>query len=80
MAKAKLLPCPFCGGDPAANVYSVSAAVRCVKCGVLMRYWTINGRTPEATEAKALEAWNRRTNDKAPSAKSTRRARPSARA
>ena len=50
---AKLLPCPFCGGEATIDGVKIARAfVQCVGCDV---------ETPEyGTAKKATAAWNRR--------------------
>lgn len=49
----ELIPCPFCGGRPLADVDSLDPNwVYCTDCGVGYHFGTIE---------QAIEAWNRRS-------------------
>ena len=64
---AELKPCPFCGGEAKTHVcaeldnevlkiiYGDKIGVHCGKCGI--------ATLPFTTEAEAIDAWNRRTED-----------------
>jgi hypothetical protein len=58
----KLKPCQFCGGKAncyvAYDTYHVSCT-NALGCPVIPQTWGYD------TEAEAIEAWNRRTNDEA---------------
>lgn len=53
----KLLPCPFCGGEAHPSNWTDQAYVWC-ECGVMTKVYLHSGCVD-----KAIEAWNRRTDD-----------------
>ncbi|MDO4301662.1 MAG: Lar family restriction alleviation protein [Clostridia bacterium] len=63
MAKFKLKPCPFCGGEAVLVNINVSGIndvpnpfeIHCKNCKSCSDWFT--------TEQKAVSAWNRRTNN-----------------
>lgn len=72
MADTKLKPCPFCGGE--ANVVIApmegTAYVECKHCSAMMGRYRKSGESDHKgfwthfeTQEKAIEAWNRRSND-----------------
>lgn len=59
--KEKLLRCPFCGGEPCVQEYifhgyTSTYGVVCLDCCCETRQFF-------TSEAKAIEIWNRRTNN-----------------
>ena len=66
----KLKPCPFCGGEarvtdvipPRLYTKDVAYCVYCSSCDLLFGFDMDYGGE-FATEAEAIEAWNRRSNN-----------------
>lgn len=52
--ETKLLPCPFCNGEPHMHNAMGEWWVHCISCGA--------GPAMSNTSADAIAAWNRRTN------------------
>lgn len=57
MTRTDLKPCPFCGGEAHLSNWSDGAYVWC-ECGVKTEVYLHSGCVD-----KAVEAWNRRTDD-----------------
>lgn len=57
MTRTDLKPCPFCGGEAHLSNWSDGAYVWC-ECGVKTEVYLHSGCVD-----KAIEAWNRRTDD-----------------
>ena len=57
---AELKPCPFCGGE--AFVFKITENPLPMMCAVVCKACHA-GTNHKTTEARAVEAWNRRSND-----------------
>ena len=61
----ELKPCPFCGGKPCivhSHLFSNEYEVRCSFCG--SRTMIYKSYCNQSAKLNAIQAWNRRTNDK----------------
>lgn len=58
----KLKHCPFCGGDAELSNFETMSEVICKKCGAKSRL--IESSSKYCSDEKAIEAWNRRIENK----------------
>lgn len=66
----RLLPCPFCGGEPIGS-YGLKPSIKCVDCSAEISVsipfiFTNYLAQKKHEEAKAIDAWNRRAPPPAP--------------
>jgi hypothetical protein len=65
----ELLPCPFCGEKPIAQITTRGSRIKCIGCGVVMEHYKMGGHYKSLETARRFtfkgikENWNRRTGD-----------------